>query len=251
MHPQRIVVVMCLGGLIAALSGCGPAFRYRPADTLPKGHVEFGGGVGAGVRMNDGTFGGGELQAWVRGGANDRVEVGGRAFTHMFSSFGGALDLRFAPIKGPIDLSLDLSFLGGACCLLRFEENRVLGAGIGVDVGVSVGKRFGGQHAPAVYLAPHFQLSRTFPLEKDWPLQLFVPVGVDIPLGKTIMRVRPEVVVAGLFYQGQRTEWRIAGGVGLALSGPGIKLARERRRAKKAADEEARQAALAGSTEDL
>ena len=147
--------------------------------------------------MDDGSFGGGEMQLWVRGGANDRVEVGGRAFTHMFSSFGGAFDLRFAPIKGPIDISLDMALLGGVCCLQRFQTNRVLGAGVGIDLGFSVGKRFGGQNSPAVYLAPHVQLSRTFPLEKDWPIQLFMPFGVDIPLGKTPMRLRPEIMVAG------------------------------------------------------
>jgi hypothetical protein len=231
MPCKRLPIALCLAALcLAPLLGCGPAFRYRPADTLAKGHVELGGGVGAGVRMNDGSFGGGELQAWVRGGADDRVEVGARFFSHMLSSFGGALDLRFAPIKGPIDISLDLSLLGGACCLAG-SENRVLGAAIGIDGGISIGKRFGHEFAPAIYFAPHVQLSRTLPFEKDWPNQLFLPIGVDIPVGRTVMRIRPEVVVAGLFYRAGRMDWRVAGGVGLALSGPGPKLRRERKRA--------------------
>jgi len=245
MSLHRPWLLLCLALFLSStLLGCGPAFRYRPADTLAKGHVEVGGGVGAGVRMGDGSFGGGELQAWVRGGASDRVEVGGRFYSHMLSSFGGAFDLRFAPVKGVIDLSLDFSLLGGACCLAG-NENSVLGAAIGVDLGFSIGKRFGHEHAPAIYFAPHFQLSRTLPLERDWPMQLFMPVGVDIPLGKTIMRLRPEIVVAGLFYKGNRMDWRIAGGVGLALSGPGAKLVKERRRA--AAHREAER--LAGGDE--
>ena len=199
---------------------------------MKAGHVEFGGGVGAGVRTDDGSFGGGEMQVWVRGGANDRIELGGRAFTHMFSSFGGAFDLRVAAIKGPVDLSFDLSLLGGACCLSRFEENRVLGAAVGIDGGLSFGKRFGGPQAVAIYIAPHVQLSRTFPLEKDWPVQLFLPLGVDIPLGKTPLRLRPEVMGIGLFHQEGRTEWRIAGGVGIAVQGPGAKLRRKQRREK-------------------
>ena len=237
MSFHRRVAFLSLSLLFAStLLGCGPAFRYRPADTLAKGHVEFGGGVGAGVRMGDGSFGGGELQAWVRGGAHDRVEIGGRFFSHMLSSFGGSFDLRFAPIKGPIDISLDLSLLAGACCLAG-NENRVLGAAVGIDGGFSIGKRFGREWAPAVYFAPHVQLSRTIPFERDWPNQLFLPIGMDIPLGKTIMRIRPEVVVIGLFHKEGRMDWRIAGGVGMALSGPGTKLLRERKRAAREARE--------------
>lgn len=229
-------VFLLLSVLLAV--GCGPAHRYRPADTLPRGMVEVGGGVGAGVRMDDGSFGGGELQAWLRGGADNRVEVGGRFFTHMLSTFGGAFELRVAAIKGPFDLSIDLGVLGGACCGAG-KSNRTLGAAVGLDAGLSIGKRFGsGRHHPAIYFAPHFQLSWVLPMEKEWPKQLYLPLGFDIPLGRSPLRLRPEVLGIGLFYGSGDMEWRVSGGLAIAIQGPGFKLAHKlqrQRRARKAA----------------
>ena len=223
-------------GVALVASGCGPAFRFRPADTLPKGVVELGGGVGAGARMGDGSFGGGELQAWLRGGVDHRVEIGGRFYSSMLSSFGGAFEVRVAPIKGPIDLSIDLALVGGGCCGAG-KGSRTLAAALGFDAGFSIGKRFGGPRAVAIYFAPHVQISWTFPLEQDWPKQLFLPVGVDLPLGRSPLSLRPEVLVAGLFHDDGVMDWRVGGGVGLALSGPGPKLAAKQRREKRAAED--------------
>ncbi len=210
---------------------------------MAKGMVEVGGGVGAGVRMDDGTFGGGELQGWVRGGVDNRVELGGRFFSYMLTSFGGAFDVRVAPIKGPIDISIDLTILAGACCGAG-QKNATLAAGFGVDGGFSIGKRFGGTAAPALYFSPHFQMSWTVPIEKDWPKQLFLPIGLDIPLGRSPIRIRPEVLGIGLFYKQGVTQWRLAGGVGLAIQGPNPKLAK-----KLKADKLAREAAEAEPVE--
>ncbi len=230
--------------LLVLTTGCGPAHRFRPADTMAKGMVEVGGGVGAGVRMDDGTFGGGELQGWVRGGVDNHVELGGRFFSYMLTSFGGAFDVRVAPIKGPIDISIDLTLLAGACCGAG-QNNATLAAGFGVDGGFSIGKRFGGTAAPSIYFSPHFQISWTVPIEKDWPKQLFLPVGLDIPLGRSPIRIRPEVLAVALFYKQGVTQWRLAGGVGLAIQGPSPKLAKKLRQdklAREAAEEEAEEA---------
>jgi len=211
---------------------------------MAKGMVEVGGGVGAGVRMDDGTFGGGELQGWVRGGVDNHVELGGRFFSYMLTSFGGAFDVRVAPIKGPIDISIDLTLLAGACCGAG-QNNATLAAGFGVDGGFSIGKRFGGTAAPSIYFSPHFQISWTVPIEKDWPKQLFLPVGLDIPLGRSPIRIRPEVLAVALFYKQGVTQWRLAGGVGLAIQGPSPKLAKKLRQdklAREAAEEEAEEA---------
>ncbi len=241
--PPRIV--WCLVPLLLILGiGCGPAHRFRPADTIARGMVEVGGGVGAGVRMDDGTFGGGELQGWIRGGVDNHVEIGGRFFSYMLTSFGGALDVRVAPVKGPIDISIDLSLLAGACCGVG-QRNATVAAGFGVDGGFSVGRRFGGTWAPAVYFSPHIQMSWTVPLEKDWPKQLFLPIGMDIPVGRSPFRIRPEILGVGLFYKQGVSEWRLSGGVGIAITGPGVKLARKLRQ-----DKVARDAAAAEEAED-
>ncbi len=207
---------------------------------MAKGMVEVGGGVGAGVRMDDGTFGGGELQGWVRGGVDNHVELGGRFFSYMLTSFGGAFDVRVAPIKGPIDISLDLTILAGACCGVG-QKNATLAAGFGVDGGFSIGKRFGGTASPSIYFSPHVQISWTVPVEKDWPKQLFLPIGLDIPLGRSPIRVRPEILGIALFYKQGVTQWRLAGGVGLAIQGPSPKLAKKLKAdklAREAAEEE-------------
>lgn len=207
---------------------------------MAKGMVEVGGGVGAAVRMDDGTFGGGELQGWVRGGVDNHVELGGRFFSYMLTSFGGAFDVRIAPVKGPIDISIDLTLLGGACCGVG-ERNATVAAGFGIDGGFSIGRRFGGTNAPALYFAPHLQVSWTLPVEKDWPKQLFLPIGMDIPLGRSPIRLRPEILGVGLFYKGGVTEWRLSGGFAVAIQGPNPKLAKKLRQ-----DKAMREAAEAG-----
>lgn len=213
---------------------------------MAKGMVEFGGGVGAGVRMDDGSFGGGELQAWLRGGVDSRVELGGRFFSYMLSTFGGAFDVRVAPVKGPIDISIDLTLLAGACCGAG-NRNATLAAGFGVDGGFSIGRRFGGTHAPALYFSPHIQISWTVPVEKDWPKQLFLPIGMDIPLGRSPFRIRPEVMGIGLFYKQGVMQWRLSGGVALAITGPSPKLAKKLRQDRLA--REAREAEIEAESE--
>ena len=239
---RRFLLVLAL---TLPATACGPAFRFRPANTLPRGVIELGAGVGAGARVADGRFGGGELQAWVRGGVDPRVEIGGRFFSSMLSSFGGAFEVRVAAVQGPFDLSVDLALVGGACCGAG-KSSRTLAAALGFDAGFSVGKRFGGPRAVALYFAPHVQVSWTFPLEHDWPKQLYLPVGVDIPLGRSPLSLRPEVLAAGLFHTGGRMDWRLGGGIGLAVAGPGPKLAAAQRREKLRAAEEREDPAPSG-----
>ncbi len=219
--------------LVVLAVGCGPAHRYRPADTLSKGMVEVGAGIGAAARMESGEPGGAEVQAWVRGGVADRVELGGRFFTYSFSSFGGAFDFRAQLVRGPIDLSVDISALGGLCCGVG-NKNNTLGAAVGIDAGFSIGKRFGGVRGPAFYLAPHFQYSWALPLAHDWPKQLFLPVGADIPLGRSPISIRPEFLAVALFHNNGEIRWRVGGGIGVALQGPSPKQLRERRAERKA-----------------
>ena len=233
----RFLNLVLLTGLLLSTVGCGPALRYRPADTLPKGMVEVGGGFAGAARAAEGDFGGTELQAWVRGEEHDRVEIGGRFWSYSFVSFGGAFEMRAQLVRGPIDLSLDLGALAGGCCGAG-DRNKTLAAAIGVDAGLTFGKRFGGVRGPAFYLAPHVQYSRVLPLAQDWPIQLFLPVGADIPLGPSPFSIRPEFFAAALFHQEGVIKWRVGGGVGLAIQGPSAKLLRERREAKRKADED-------------
>ncbi len=228
--------LLLIPAFLLLLPACGPALRYRPADTLPRGTVEVGGGVGAAARAEDGTFGGAEIQGWLRGGVHERVEVGGRFWTYTLSSFGGAFELRAALIKGPVDLTVDLGLIAGACCGAG-DKNHTLAAAIGFDGGFSFGKRFG-VRGPAFYIAPHFQYSRVLPVAQDWPMQLYLPVGADLPLGPGPVSIRPEFFAVALFHDNGVVRWRVGGGVGLALQGPGPKQLRERIAARKAAAEE-------------
>ena len=235
------VVALALIACTALLSvGCGPAFRFRPPEVLPKDTIEVGVAMGAGARIDTGTFGGTELQGWVRGGVADRLEFGGRVFTHTFSSVGGAFDFRVQAVRGPFDLTVEGSFLGGGCCGIG-AKNRTLAGAVGFDLGVAVGKRFG-RDLPAVYAAPHFQMSWTFPLQQAWPKQLFVPVGMDIPIGRTPLSVRPEMVVVALFRdQGAPVEWRVGAGVGFSVRGLDVaRIAQRKHRAKGAERRRAR-----------
>ena len=240
--PRRLRRLVLLASALT-LVGCGPALRYRPADTLPKGVVEIGAGLGAAARAEDGDFGGAELQAWVRGGVEPRIEIGGRFWTYTLATFGGAFDFRAQPVAGPFDLTVDVSILAGACCGAG-DKNHTLGAAVGFDGGISVGKRFGGPRGPAFYLAPHFQYSWVFPEAQDWPKQLFLPVGVDIPLGPVPLSIRPEFVAVALFHDGGDVAWRVGGGIGLAVQPPSPKELRDRRAARKAAKKRAEEEAL-------
>jgi len=236
----RLLAALLVLSVVAVSAGCGPAFRFRPPEVLPKDTIEVGVAMGAGARMDTGTFGGTELQAWVRGGVADRLEFGGRVFTHTFSSVGGAFDFRVQAVRGPFDLTLEGSFLGGGCCGIG-PKNRTLAGAVGFDGGLSVGKRFG-PDLPAIYVAPHFQMSWTFPIQQAWPKQLFVPVGMDIPLGRLPLSIRPEMVVVALFRpDGAPVEWRVGGGVGFAVHGPDVaRIAQRKQRAKAAERRRAR-----------
>ncbi len=236
---SRLLLALVALGLV----GCGPALRYRPADTLSKGAVEVGAGLGAAARAEDGSFGGAELQAWVRGGVDPRVEIGGRFWTYTLASFGGSFDFRAQPVRGPFDLTVDVSVLGGACCGAG-AKNHTLAAAVGFDAGLSIGKRFGGPRGPAFYLSPHFQYSWVFPEPQDWPKQLFLPVGVDVPLGPAPLSIRPEFVAVALFHDGGRTDWRVGGGVAIALLAPSPAELRARREARRAAKEAEEREAL-------
>jgi len=205
---------------------------------MPKGAVELGAGVGLAVDTRDNSFGGSEIQTWIRGGVDDRVELGARFWTYTLISAGGAFDLRIQVARGPIDISLDGSVLAGVCCELGEDQNLLAGA-LGFDTGFSIGKRLGGARGPALYVAPHFQMSWTLPREKYWPMLLSIPVGVDIPLGAAPIALRPEFVVIGEIYRNGDTSWRVGGGLALAIQPPPpkkLKAQREaRRRAKEAA----------------
>jgi hypothetical protein len=199
--------------------------------------VEVGGGFAAALRAEEGDFGGTELQGWVRGGVHDRIELGGRFWSYSFVSFGGAFEFRAQLIRGPVDLSLDLGVVAGACCGAG-DRNKTLGAAFGGDVGLTFGKRFGGSRGPAFYVAPHVQYSRVVPLAQNWPVQLFLPVGADLPLGPSPCSIRPEVFAVALFSAPGVVSWRVGGGVGFAIQGPSAKVMRERRLARKAAQED-------------
>jgi hypothetical protein len=233
----RRLALLTLAALTVGLVGCGPAMRYRPANTMPKGAVEVGAGLAVAAEAGDASFGGAEIQAWVRGGVHSRVEIGGRFWTYSLSSFGGAFDFRAQLISGPIDISLDLSALAGGCCGSG-PKSRTLGAGVGLDGGMSIGKRFGGPRGVAFYISPHFQYSWAFPAAQDWPMLLSIPIGVDLPLGPVPLSIRPEFIAVGLFYDGGIVRWRFGGGIGIALQGPTPAQIQERRAAKKAEEED-------------
>lgn len=219
--------------LLLVATGCGPAFRFRPPETLGKDEVEVGVGMGAAARTANGRFGGAELVGWVRGGVDSRVELGGRFFTHSFNTFGAELDVRVQVIRGPVDLTLDLGLLAGGCCGAAAKWN-LLGGAVGIDGGFSFGKRLGGAWGPSVYVAPHVQGSWTFPVQQSWPVQLFIPVGVDVPLGKSPLSLRAEFITVGLFQEEGPVRWRVGGGLAFAVKGP----AKPKKKAKKADDED-------------
>jgi hypothetical protein len=223
--------------LVLASTGCGPAFRFRPAETLPKGTVEVAVGIGAAARAESGEFGGSELVGMVRGGVDPKVEVGGRFWTYSFATFGGGFDVRVQLVRGPIDLTLDGGLVAGGCCGAAGNW-KILGAALGLDGGFTLGKRFGGAMGPAFYIAPHVQGSWTIPTDQNWPVQLFLPVGADIPVPKTPLRIRPEFLVVGLFTGGDQHTWRVGGGIALALQGPGPKRVAEQRKKSREAKEE-------------
>lgn len=225
-------LICCLVLVAVFGSACGPVYRLRPAETLPRGTAEIGAGFGAAGDTEENEFGGMEVQAWVRGGASERVEIGGRFWTYTFVTAGGAFDLRIQLVRGPIDVTLDGSVLGGVCCELG-DEATILAAAVGFDGGFSIGKRFGGVRGPAIYFSPHFQMSWTLPSENDWPMLLSLPIGVDVPLGSAPVALRPEFVVVGAIGRDGGSAWRVGGGIGLALQPPSPKKLREQREAKK------------------
>ena len=232
--------------LLLILAGCGPAHRFRSPDILPKGDVEVGGGVGLAVDTaaakagSSNPFGGAEVQAWLRGSPSNHVEVGGRFWTHSFNTYGGAFELRIAPVRRPVAFSIDLGLLAGACCAARgasADEDdpfNNLAAGGGFDVGVTIGARIGGDTGPAPYFSPHFQKVWTFPPDPGFPMLLLFPVGVDIPLGTTALHLRPELLVSVLIYEEIDPQVRVGGGVAFAFQGPGFDKLREQQKAREA-----------------
>ncbi len=244
----RASVRMLLPLLLVAAVGCGPAHRFRSPDILPKGDVEVGGAIGLAVDTTaaeagaNNPFGGAEVQAWLRGSPSNYVEVGGRFWTHSFNTYGGAFELRIAPVRRPVAFSIDLGLLAGACCAARGphadadNEFNNLAAGGGFDVGVTIGARIGGDAGPAPYFSPHFQKVWTFPPDPGFPMLLLFPVGVDIPLGTTVLHLRPEFLVSVLIYEEIDPQVRLGGGVAFAIQGPGFEKLREQQRAKKAAE---------------
>jgi hypothetical protein len=218
---------------VLALAGCGQALRLRSPDILPKGDVEVGAGAGAAGDIQSKGFGGAEITAWVRGSPSDHAEVGGRFWTHSFNTFGGVFELRFAPVRRPVALSIDLGLLAAGCCGAG-ARNNTQGLGVGFDAGLSFGGRIGGDFGPAPYFAPHFQMMWTLPPDNDWPKLLFFPVGVDIPLGKSPFHLRPEFIVTTLIYKTISPEVRIGGGFGFAIQGPSAEKTRAEARRKQA-----------------
>lgn len=222
--PSLLAVLLC-----AFASGCGPGFRFRSPEILPKGDVEIGVGLGAGARTRPTEFGGMELQAGLRGGVSEHVEMGGTFWTYSFATYGGVLDFRIQPVKRPVALSFDLGLLAAICCGAGSEQ-RALALGGGFDVGLTFGGRIGGPLGPAPYFSPHFEMTWTLPPENDWPKQIFLPVGVDIPLGPSPFHLRPEFLATVLVYRQIGPEVRVGGGLAVAIQGPGFaKVARARR----------------------
>jgi hypothetical protein len=232
----RLLLPLILLSLLGV--GCGPAYRYRPAQIMPKGAVELGAGGGLAADTRNNSFGGFELQTWIRGGVDDRVEIGARFWTYTLISAAGAFDLRIQVARGPVDISLDGSVVAGVCCELGEDQNLLAGA-LGFDTGFSIGKRLGGERGPAIYFAPHFQMSWTLPREKYWPMLLSLPLGLDIPLGNAPLALRPEFVVVGEIYRNGDQAWRVGGGIGLAVQPPSPKKLRAQREAARRARDEA------------
>jgi hypothetical protein len=218
--------------LLLTATGCGPGFRFRSPDILPRGDVEIGVGLGAAGNVTVPGVESIELQGFLRGSPNDYVEIGGRFYTQSFNHVGGAFEVRIAPIRRPVALSIDLGLMAGACC--RLEQNLTVGGGF--DVGLSFGGRIGGDFGPAPYIAPHFQM---FGIPVIDPVQdradklLFVPIGVDIPLGKSPVHLRPEFLVTFKFYDTLPFEAVVGGGFAFALQGPGFDKIRQQQKAKK------------------
>ncbi len=229
--------------VLVTASGCGPGFRFRSPDILPQGDVELQVGVGAGYNATTDGSGGGELQGAVRGSPGKHVEVGGRFYTHSFNHVGGAFELRIAPIRRPIALSIDLGLMAGACCRLDAERNANLGFGFGFDVGISIGGRIGGDFGPAPYFAPHFQMfwapPTLDPIVDRGDKLLFLPIGLDIPLGKSPVHLRPEFLATIVIYDELEPEGIIGGGFAVALQGPGAEKVRQQQKEKKKAKQEA------------
>ncbi len=256
--PVQLSWLLCAGVLVVFLGslwGCGPAFRFRPANTMPKGNVEMFAGFGMGGRIipteakteDDGTtteagtmtrFGGAEITAGIRGAPSHRSEVGYRFWTYSLSTFGNALEIRIAAVKKPFDLTFEFGGLFGMCCGLG-NDQRIFALGGGFDAGFSVGKRFGDEKMPAFYVSPHFQMTWTFPPENYWPYLLYIPIGLDIPLGTTIFALRPELTIVVEFYPESPATGRVAGGIGLGIQLPSPKSLKEKKKAKKAEDEQA------------
>ncbi len=223
--------------LVVTATGCGPGFRFRSPDILPKGDAEFGVGLGAAGNVTVPGVESVELQGFVRGSPNDYVEVGGRFYTQSFNYVGGAFEVRIAPVRRPVALSIDLAIMGGACCRLDAERNASLVVGGGFDVGFSFGGRIGGDYGPAPYIAPHFQMfgipGGIDPLLDRGNKLLFLPVGIDIPLGKSPVHLRPEFLVTFKFYDALPMETILGGGFAFALQGPGFDKIRQQQREKK------------------
>jgi len=234
------------------LSACGPAFRFRPAGILAAGDVEIGGGMGAGARLEDGSFGGAELQAFVRWTPEKapRLELSHRFWTYTLISMGWSPEWRIHVVKGPFDLTIDFGGIFGLCWTLEcgqdIDEHPLAGA-LGFDVGISVGKRFGGEKSPALYFSPHYQMAWTI-VDPNWPGRklLHFPLGMDIPLGNPHISLRPEFVfTVQIRGSGLAPLKRMGGGIALALNGPGPKKAKRLKTERKAAEAAAAEDAAA------
>ena len=247
----RLLVAMLVTVVVPVmLSACGPAFRFRPAGLLAAGDVEVGGGLGAGVLLDNGTAGGAEGQVYVRWTPEKapRLELAHRFFTHSFITMGWSPEFRIQPVMGPFDLTIDFGGVFGLCWTMACGQETTehpVGAALGFDVGLSVGKRFGGEKAAALYFSPHYQMAWTI-LDPNWPgrMLLHFPVGMDIPLGNPHISLRPEVVFV-LQIRGNDLSplKRLAGGIAIAVNGPSPKklrrMKKEKAAAKKAAAEDA------------
>ncbi|HCP44897.1 MAG TPA: hypothetical protein DIU15_02560, partial [Deltaproteobacteria bacterium] len=170
-------------------------------------------------------WGGAELQAWVRWAPKKRFETSHRFWTHTFSSIGWEPEFRIQAVRGPFDLTIEFAPMFSLCCGVGTEQ-KFLSAGLGFDVGIAVGKRFGGPQSAAIYFAPHYQMTWTFPPDAGWDGHrlLNLPVGLDIPMGKSPFAIRPEIMVVSVIRpSGFAPLWRVGGGVAIALQGMGPK----------------------------
>jgi len=251
----RVLIAALVAVVVPVMLGaCGPAFRFRPAGLLAAGDVEIGGGLAAGARLDgDGGFGGAEGQAFVRWTPEKapRLELAHRFFTHSFITMGWSPEFRIQPVKGPFDLTIDFGGVFGLCWTLCGQDidQHPIGAAIGFDVGLSVGKRFGGDKAAAVYFSPHYQMAWTV-VDATWPgrMLLHFPIGMDIPLGNKHVSLRPEFVFTlQLRGEGYGPLKRMGGGIALAVNGPSPKKARKLRKERKAAEAAAAEEAAAAA----